>query len=326
MTGRKKGKQSSHNSTLCAIRRTRVHMYLFFPSPLSMAIILFYWQQKITQTLFYPCEWSGTRLHFGCSLYIYIHTYGRCVYFCMYNRDFRLLLFYEHLDSWTRKSSKTFNRITRNSSSSSFSLGEILRSRRDENRGHCTPFFFLSWADCWYWPVVVLMYTWIRWELFRMDGQVCLRQKEAGNFRERSSSSCRWVHQFLRGLTGPCSAGPLAGLFEPMIRTRPVMSHQKKKKTSRRRKRTATYNLHSFACVCSRSSTVVLPRKEICIHHLITPRHCWAVSLFFFSFFTSRSHQGLVFFLIAEISSDAHITECRGVGTEKSPGPTPRVY
>lgn len=178
-----------------------------------------------------------------------------------------------------------------------FSLGEILRSRRDENRGHCTPFF--SWAGPIVGrPVVVLMYTWIRWELFRMDGQVCLRQKEAGNFRERSSSSCRWVHQFLRGLTGPCSAGPLAGLFEPMIRTRPFMSHQKKKTSwRRRRRRTAIYNLHSFACVCSRSSTVVLPRKEICIHHLITPRHCWAVSLFFFSFLPAEAIRVLYFSL-----------------------------
>lgn len=209
-----------------------------------MAIILFYWQQKITQTLFFTHVNEVEHDFILAAHCMYIHTYGRCVYFCMYNRDFRLLLFYEHLDFWTRKSSKTFNRITRNSSSS---WGEILRSRRDENRGHCTPFF--SWAGPIVGrPVVVLMYTWIRWELFRMDGQVCLRQKEAGNFRERSSS-CRWVHQFLRGLTGPCSAGPLAGLFEPMIRTRPFMSHQKKKLLEEEEEEEPPYTIYIVSLV-----------------------------------------------------------------------------
>jgi hypothetical protein len=39
-----------------------------------------------TDSFFYPCEWSGTRLHFGCSLYVYTYIRALCIFLYVQQR------------------------------------------------------------------------------------------------------------------------------------------------------------------------------------------------------------------------------------------------
>lgn len=120
----KKGKQSSHNSTLCAIRRTEF-MYLFFPLSLSLYghyIILLATKNNTDSFFFFffPCVNEVEHDFILAAHCIYIHAYGRCVYFCMYTETFASSYSMTISTLGQGNHQNQFNRITRNSSSSFF--------------------------------------------------------------------------------------------------------------------------------------------------------------------------------------------------------------